>query len=105
MGGLLKNCPDFRSFPAAVLKTFERNAIKTVGDFIKAKPSFILFVFQVWPLDICFEFHFLDKTLVKPRFYKLPAARRPSILGMGTKGALAHRDMKYCQLSRTSPFN
>jgi len=42
----LKNCLDFRSFPAAVIKTFERNAIKTVGDFIKAKPSFILFVFQ-----------------------------------------------------------
>ena len=89
MSGLLKNCPDFRSFPAAVIKTFERNAIRTVGDFIKAKPSFILFVFQVWPLDICFEFHFLDKTLVKPRFYKLPAASRPSILGTtdwGRKG-------------------
>ena len=61
MSGLLKNCPDFRSFPAAVIKTFERNAIKTVGDFIKAKPSFILFVFQVWPRTFILSLTFLIK--------------------------------------------
>ena len=51
MSAFLRNLEDFQQVPPSVIKTFERNGIRTVGDFLKAKPTFILYVFNHESVD------------------------------------------------------
>ena len=44
MSALIRNLDDFQQFSQAALKTFERNGVKTLGDFVKARPNFIIYV-------------------------------------------------------------
>ena len=37
MSALIRNLDDFQQFSQAALKTFERNGVKTLQDFVKAK--------------------------------------------------------------------
>ena len=46
MSGLLRNLEEFRQFPPTVLRAFERNGVKTMEDFLKTKPNFILYLFS-----------------------------------------------------------
>ena len=44
MSALIRNLDDFQQFSQAALKTFERNGVKTLQDFVKARPNFIIYV-------------------------------------------------------------
>jgi len=57
MSGLLRNTKHFREESEAVLKALERNKIKTVGDFCRAKPSFILYLFNTYQSTKFKSFH------------------------------------------------